>query len=110
MSISSTIFRMVRGFAVFWRLTELRGVMACARIEARTGINAGDAAVMAVGALALIFVLAVVQGDASPGMSAPQGNARIQTPARANGARQQECEAKEDQGPRPLVKQCGPLV
>lgn len=107
---STSLRRLGRDFAVFWRLAELRGVLACARVEARTGVNAGDAAVMAVGAFALLFVLAVVQGDASPVLAEQHDATTLTPPARATGARQQECEAQEAPGPQQLVTQCAPWV
>jgi len=112
MRLISTLSRIARDFALFWRLAELRGVLACAGIEARTGVNAGDAAVMAVGAFALLFVLAVVQGDASPGPVVQQDAISLDVPARATGARQQKCEELEaPQEPRiAVVGQCGPWV
>lgn len=107
MRLTSALTRMARDFAVFWRLAELRGVLACARVEARTGVNAGDAAVMAVGAFALLFVLAVVSSE-QPKPAEHLACSHIQ--ARTKGVRQPVDSVQEAPGPQQLVTQCAPWV
>lgn len=107
----ATLSRVSRDFAVFWRLAELRGVLACVGIEARTGVNAGDAAVMAVGAFALLFVLAVVSSE-QPKLAEQLACSHIQ--ARTKGVRQPMETVQEAPGSAAVeavrVGQCGPWV
>lgn len=111
MRLTSILSRMASDFAVFWRLAELRGVLACARVEARTGVNAGDAAVMAVGAFALLFVAAVVSSD-QPQPTEQLACSHIQ--ARTKGVRQPMETVQEAPGSAAVeavrVGQCGPWV
>lgn len=104
---STSLRRLGRDFVLFWRLAELRGVLACARVEARTGVNAGDAAVMVVGAFALLFVLAVVSSE-QPKPAEQLACSYIQ--ARTKGVRQPMDSVQEAPGPQQMVKQCAPWV
>lgn len=112
MRLTSALSRLVRDFALFWRLAELRARLAKYRAETSLGMNAGDAAVMAVGAFALLFVVAVTQVDASPDLGHQHDATALTPPARAAGARQQEseCKVKEAPGPTDLVSRCRPWV
>jgi hypothetical protein len=105
----SAVLRWLRDIPVMWSLAAIKAHMAEARAEASLGMNAGDAAVMAVGAFALLFVVAVTQVEASPDLSAQIDANTSQPPACTKGV-QQLGEADSPQAPSHLVKRCGPWV
>ncbi len=107
MRLTSALSRLVRDFALFWRLAELRARLAKYRAETSLGMNAGDAAVMAVGAFALLFVLAVVSSE-QPEPAEQLACSHIQ--ARTKGVRQPVDSVQEAPGPQQLVTQCVPWV
>lgn len=109
MSLTSTLTRWVRDFPVMWSMAAIKAYMFEARAEASLGINAGDAAVMTVGAFALLFVVAVTQVEVSPDLSA-QIDANTSPPPACTKGVQQLGEADIPQAPSHLVKRCGPWV
>lgn len=108
----SAVRRWLRDIPVMWSLAAIRAYMVEARAEASLGMNAGDAAVMAVCAFAFIFVVAVTQVDASHDLGAQHDETALTPPARATGARQQEseCMVKVSPGATDLVSRCRPWV
>lgn len=106
MRLTSTIARMARDFAVFYRLTELKVTLLRARAQAAfPGFCAGDVAATGVSLFATWFVLSTARADSVEDIQ--QLSCHQHTLARAKGARQQQ-EVQESPGPQSLVRQCGP--
>lgn len=113
MRFITTLARMARDFAVFYRLRELSLRMLGVQAQASTGVQPRDAAVSITCAAAVLFLVLGYLNEAPPMPIQALSCETSDIPARAKGARQQGREQESFQGPhqrQDVGQHCGPWV